>query len=123
MPNRWLSFGSAREGNGGFLPLRSAAWMCKSMTAVQCLVDGCPDALLEKTNDGTLALHIAVGSHLASLPEVRCLLDGCPMAVKEGDRNGLLPLHHAVEGGALVPVLRCLVEAFPEALEKRDNNG
>jgi ankyrin repeat protein len=91
--------------------------MDKSVEAVQCFVDGCPAALLEKTSDGILPLHFAVGSDFAMLPVLWCLLRGGPRASQEKDNNGLLPLHRPAEGSAR------LIDVFPEALVESDNNG
>ena len=50
---------------------------------IKCLIDACPESLLEKGGSGSTPLHNAV--RFASVKVVKLLVDKCPKAALEED--------------------------------------
>jgi ankyrin repeat protein len=113
----------------GCLPLLLAAECSSSREVVQFLVEKYPDALLERSYNGSLPLFKAAERRDIDL--VRFLVRCCPASVRQRHRKtGRLPVHIAVAIGSsrrtveeAAEIARFLIEAWPESTLERDHQG
>ena len=87
---------------------------------LKLLIDGNPEALKHKDNDGRLPLRIAV-EEKASLDVVKLLVDGNKDAIYEKDNRGRLPLHIAFQHHASPGVVKLLIDEHNKNCQDEDN--
>jgi ankyrin repeat protein len=114
---------SAMGSRAVFRKSRALMTSFRSAGVIKCLIDACPESLLEKDKYGNTPLHIAV--KFASAEVVEMLVNACPKALLEKDADGQLPLHVALNDAATpLAILRCLVMGCPQqALLEKDADG
>ena len=80
------------------------------------LADAYPQALMEKSDEGYLPLHLAAPG--PSLGRAKFVFDLCPRALQERANDRSLPLHTAAEADVPLDVVYFLVRAWPTAVSR-----
>lgn len=110
------------NGNLRFLPLHKACVLQPPISVVQALVEAYPAGVLDKDQDGWLAVHCAC-FYGASEPILALLLEAYPKGAHAKDDEGRLPIHYACLKGASQSVVDTLLAAYAKGAGHKDDEG
>lgn len=116
------------KDNGGFGTLHWACMTCSHLGIVQLLMEWNAFLVTEKSNDGSLPIHIACGGmDTAKFEVIAYLADFYQESHGVADNSGEIPLHvylcHVQDRQHQSDFLGALIDAYPDGIHHSSNGG